>query len=246
LIREELRLELNAMPPQASPRRRLGNRRTRARELAGQYVGSGDASGWFEPLYAEAGGDPHTIPWADLRPNPNLASWLDAQRPRRSGCPALVVGCGLGDDAELLAGSGFRVTAFDISATAITWCKRRFPGSNVAYEMRDLFRPPRAWHRAFDLVVEAYTLQVLPVAVRPPAMRQIAEWVSADGVLLVISRGREPHEPEGQMPWPLTRKELAVFEDAGLMSGRFEDYMDDEKPPVRRFRVSYRRNGGVA
>lgn len=48
-----------------------------------------------------------------------------------------------------------------------------------------------------------YTLQVLPPAARPPAMRRMAEWVASGGVLLVITRGREPDEPEGNMPWPL-------------------------------------------
>ncbi|MCC5670705.1 class I SAM-dependent methyltransferase [Nostoc sp. CHAB 5784] len=45
--------------------------------------------------------------------------------PFASGQKALVIGCGLGDDAEAIASLGFEVTAFDISPTAIAWCQER-------------------------------------------------------------------------------------------------------------------------
>src|SRR5947209_18068479 len=96
-----------------------------ARELANLYVEQGDPKGWFEILYRQARGEAAVIPWADLRPNPHLVEWLS-----RAALPAgraLVVGCGLGDDAELLASLGWSVVAFDISAEAIRWAHQRFP-----------------------------------------------------------------------------------------------------------------------
>ena len=36
---------------------------------------------------------------------------------------ALIIGCGLGDDAIGLENIGFTVTAFDISQHCIDWCK---------------------------------------------------------------------------------------------------------------------------
>ncbi len=198
--------------------------------------------GWFEVLYATAGGDSSIIPWADLAPNPNLVRWLDQQGVAGSGRKALKIGCGLGDDAEELSRRGFVTTAFDISPTAISWCRRRFPRSSVRYSVADLLRPPDEWAQAFDFVLESYTLQVLPSQLRDEATRRVADFVAPNGTLLVIARGREPGEAEGTMPWPLTRQEMAVFRGASLTELHFEDYMDNESPPVRRFRATYGRH----
>jgi hypothetical protein len=72
-------------------------------------------------------------------------------------------------------------------------------------------------------------------------MEKTAELLSPGGVLLVIARGREETEPEGKLPWPLTRAELGAFEGLGLAQESFEDYLDSEEPPVRRFRALYSR-----
>jgi SAM-dependent methyltransferase len=220
--------------------------RATARELAGRHVADGDPLGWFEVLYATSAGDSSSIPWADLSPNPSLVSWLEQESASGSGHRALKIGCGLGDDAEELSRRGFDVTAFDISPTAISWCRERFPKSSVCYVEADLLRPPDAWERGFDFVLESYTLQVLPSELRSEAMHRAAGFVAPGGTLLVITRGREPGEAEGAMPWPLTRQELEVFTKAGLSELRFEDYSDDERPPVRRFRATYARPGAFA
>jgi ubiquinone/menaquinone biosynthesis C-methylase UbiE len=214
--------------------------RATAREIAHKYLDSGDPLGWFEDLYSRAGKDTSIIPWADLEPNPNLIDWLNQQGAPGSG-RAIKIGSGLGDDAEELARRGFETTAFDISKSAIWWSRRRFPQSSVSYIVADLFSAPIEWNATFDLVVESYTLQVLPPNLRADAVRCIASFVVPGGSLLVIARGREPGEPEGKMPWPLTRDELSLFEAQGLREVSFEDYMDREVPPVRRFRVAYRR-----
>jgi SAM-dependent methyltransferase len=212
--------------------------RATAREMAHIHLDAGDPLGWFEDLYSKAGEDPSIIPWADLEPNPNVVNWLDQHAPAGSGL-ALKVGSGLGDDAEELARRGFRTTAFDISESAILWSRRRFPQSSVSYLVADLFSAPRKWQGKFQFVLESYTLQVLPPDLRPEAIRCIASFVAPGGRLLVISRGREPTDPEGKMPWPLTRDELALFEAHDLKQTLFEDYMDGEEPPVRRFRVAF-------
>jgi SAM-dependent methyltransferase len=208
--------------------------RSAARELAAKHLGQGDPLGWFDLLYRAAEGQRAVIPWADLRPNPHLAEWLSfaALSPGR----ALVIGCGLGDDAELLASRGWSVVAFDISAEAIRWARERFPQSAVEYQVVDLFDAPGDWRHQFDLVVEAYTLQVLPPALRARAVPLIADWVAVGGLLCLIARGRGESDPPGQMPWPLTEAEVRAFVQTGLNCERFDDYMDREEPAVRRFR----------
>jgi len=210
-----------------------------ARKLAKEYIDRGDALGWFEALYAQR--DVKVIPWADQKVNPNFEEWLVQKRIQGNGKKALKIGCGLGDDAERLAGLGFDVTAFDVSPTAIGWCKRRFPESKVRYLVHDLFNPPQEWERAFDFVLESYTLQVLPPDLRGRAIQCIADFVASVGTLLVIARGRKPEEPKGEMPWPLIREELEGFKAQGLKDVSFEEYLDREDPPVRRFRAEYRR-----
>jgi SAM-dependent methyltransferase len=217
------------------------NARTNAQSLAKTYLAKGDPTGWFDALYSQAQGDEARIPWADLKPNPNLLGWLD--REPRGWNRALTVGCGLGDDAEELARRGSQVTAFDISKTAIDWCGRRFPKSPVDYRVADLLHPPLEWRRAFDFVFECYTLQVLRPALRRFAVTRLAEFVAPGGTLLAICRGRGENEPEGDMPWPLTKLELQrLMSGSGLREVDFEDYYDQETPPARRFRVQYVRS----
>ncbi len=215
--------------------------RSRARELAAEYIDKGDPLGWFEALYREAEGGETVVPWVDRAANPHLIDFGKAHPLEGSGKSALVVGSGLGDDAEQFAAWGFKTTAFDISQTAVEACRKRFPNSTVEYVAADLLKPPSAWSRQFDFVFEAYTFQVLPPELRRVAMLKTAEFLRPGGMLLVVARGREKTEPEGKMPWPLTRAEIAAFAGIGLAEQSFVDYLDSEEPPVRRFRAAYRR-----
>jgi SAM-dependent methyltransferase len=214
----------------------------KARQLAAESLNSGDPVSWFERLYAEANGKPEIIPWTDMRANSNLTSWLGQNAAGLRRGRALVIGCGLGDDAEALSQVGFDVIAFDVSPTAIRWCQRRFPASKVQYCVEDLFHPPFHWASSFDFVLESYTLQVLPASVRGEAQRKIASLVAPQGCLLIICRGRDDGDDEGNMPWPLTMDELRALLAFGLEQRRFEDYLDGETPPVRRFRAEYHRS----
>ena len=213
--------------------------RTRARELAAEYVRKGDPTGWFDVLYKEAEAGKSIVPWADRGASPGLIEFWKINPQATDGRTALVIGCGLGDDAEQLSDWGFATTAFDISETAIRTARKRFPNSAVNYSVADLFAPPAGWNRNFDFVFEANTVQALPVSVRPRAIQGIAAFVRPGGKLLAIVRGREPNEPEGQLPWPLTRAEMGEFRRAGLEEESFEEYFDTEDPPARRFRGLY-------
>jgi SAM-dependent methyltransferase len=217
--------------------------RARARELAAEFLRKGDPTGWFEALYKEGEDGKSVVPWADGQKNPHLEEFWKAHPQKTEGKSALVIGCGLGDDAEQLAEWGYKTTAFDISETAIRTAQKRFPKSRVEYCVADLLNPSESWKGMFDFVLEVYTVQALPKEFRSRAIGKVASFVGLGGSLLVLARGREVDEPEGQMPWPLTRAELAEFVRAGFTEHSFEDYFDTEEPPARRYRVFYSRPG---
>src|SRR4051812_17329169 len=217
------------------------DKRATARALAARAVDDGEPLRWFEELYAAADRGDAVVPWADLAPNPVLVRELDGLAVE--GLRTLVVGCGYGDDAALLAEAGASVTAFDVSPSAIAHCRERFPDLDVTWETASATRPPREWESAYDLVVEIFTLQVLPPAERELAGIALGRCVAPGGRLFVYCRAREPEDPPGTMPWPLTTDEVHALATDGLVVERFEDFLDDEEPPVRRLLAVLRRTG---
>jgi SAM-dependent methyltransferase len=195
----------------------------------------------FESIYAEAGTDFGAIPWADLAPNPTLTRWLQ-QAPPGAGARGLIVGCGLGDDAEELARRGVATTGFDVSATAIARCHERFPDSPVAYVVADVFALPTEWQGRFDIVIEIRTLQSLPPGTREDAARSIAATLGPYGKLLVSCFARGDGEPVGTRPWPVSLAELRAFEYAGLEQIRFEETPHGDHG--RTFTITYLRPPG--
>lgn len=215
--------------------------RERVQQLAGEHLRAADPTGWFEALYAASNRKADEIPWADLRPGELFMQWVERHAACLTGRRALVVGCGLGDDAEALAAAGCTVTAFDIAPTAIAWARERFPASKVDYQAADLFQLPPAWHGRFDFVLERYTLQALPQEVRARGPAALAANLAPGGRALVICRLREHDETVTGPPWPLTRDELNLFVAAGLAEESVEIVWDDEQPPVRRAVAVYRK-----
>ena len=59
---------------------------------------------WFDELYHMADRDSKMIPWAKMAPNHIMMDWV--QKNCQSG-RALIIGCGLGDDAIGLERLGF-------------------------------------------------------------------------------------------------------------------------------------------
>jgi len=231
-------------------------RRARARELAAEFADRGDNFGWFEAFYAEASGDNEQIPWADLEPNKFFKTWADDVELKGDGRTALVVGCGLGDDAKFLDDLGFKVTAFDISPTAIEWAKRLHADTDIQFEVADLFAPPKDWiasnppataggtdkNPGFDFVLEIYTIQPLPMEMRERVIDSIAAFVADDGELVIVTRGREDDEEPVQLPWPLSRSDLSGFDAHGLKQTDFRIFDGDESTPEPRWVVQYKKS----
>ena len=218
--------------------------RERQQRIAASRAGrraaaDGEPTAWFDPLYAAAqqADDPESVPWVDLAPNRVLRAWLAETAPAPTRC--LVIGSGLGDDAALLAEAGHAVTAFDVAPTAVAWSRRRFPHLPIDWTVARLEDPPAAWVRGFPLVVEVYTVQSLPLAVRRDTCAACARLVAPGGRLVAVARGRDDAEtdPKGP-PWPLSQAEMGWFAVDGLAVERLDALPDpDDARTLRRLGV---------
>ena len=210
-----------------------------ADRLANESVGRGDPTGWFEELYAAGESGEVTMAWDRSEPQPLLADWTRAADLDGTGRRAIVVGCGLGADAEHLAGLGFSTAAFDLSPTAIRTARSRNPDSTVDYRVANLLELPEEWRQAFDLVVEIYTVQALPRELREQAVSAVAELVAPGGTLLAIQAVLAADDDGSGPPWPLTRDEIASFARHGLSEARLEEHHDADG--IARWRAEFTR-----
>ncbi|HSV37599.1 MAG TPA: class I SAM-dependent methyltransferase [Nocardioidaceae bacterium] len=178
--------------------------------------------GMFEAIYTGADAGAAKPPWDYGAPRPQLVEWAEAQDLAGGGREALVVGCGYGSDAEFLASLGFRTTGFDFAPTAIAGARRKHPDTEVTYLVADVLDLPREWQGRFDLVVESLTVQSMPPEQHTAAARNIAGLVAPQGTLLVLAITREEDTEVTGPPWPLTRSEVEVFANGGLVLRRLE------------------------
>jgi SAM-dependent methyltransferase len=220
--------------------------------LAAASLAAGDPTGWFEQLYVEAEAGEAEVPWDRPAPTALLVEWAAQAGPAGSGPAgsglvgagkrAVVVGCGLGRDAEFVAGLGFATTAFDISETAVRVARGRHTGSPVDYRVADLLELPGEWRHGFDLVVESNNVQALPRSLRERATAAAGSLVAPGGTLLVVAAAATAWGADGP-PWPLTRDEVSAFGVGGLHQESAESIPAPDDPLVMRWRAVFRRAG---
>lgn len=190
-----------------------------ASSLGARAVREGEPTRWYDEVWSAGERGEVGVPWDRREPHELLAGWLpDWLRARGSGGGrAVVVGCGLGADAELLAARGFGTTAFDISPAAIRLARARHPGSQVDYRVADLLDLPADLVGSHDLVVEIYTIQALHPTVRPRAVKAVRRLLAPGGTLFVVQIVREDdEEPTDEPPWLLDRAEMQGFAGVGV------------------------------
>ncbi|MBJ28597.1 MAG: SAM-dependent methyltransferase [Euryarchaeota archaeon] len=179
--------------------------REKMMEIFNRALLSEEPLSWFEELYSDSKRDREKIPWDWTEPHPFVVDWAKENRPVGK---ALVVGCGLGEDAAFLSSLGLEVTAFDISETAVAWAKQIHHESNIDWAVANLLELSDSWMGAFDLVLEVHIIQAIPKQIGELASNRLAPLVSDSGFLVCIGKLAETKEgPEGP-PWPLSMEEI--------------------------------------
>jgi len=140
-------------------------------------------AGFWDGLYA--GGNDG---WELGTHAPALEDWLNAGGAFEAGpAPRVAVpGSGRGHDARLLARRGYRVSAFDFAAAAVTEARRlaAADGVAVAVERRDIFTLGRDFVGAFDGVWEYTCFCAIDPARREEYARVLHTILRPGGLLL--------------------------------------------------------------
>jgi SAM-dependent methyltransferase len=173
-----------------------------------QAVADGDPTRWFEEIWSAGVRDELDMPWDRTSPNPIVVARVGPGAGRR----AVVIGAGLGADAEFVASQGYDTVAFDIAESAVYAARRRYPRSTVDYRVANLLELPPGLVGVFDLVVEVYTVQALPQSLRAEAVAGVRRLAAPGGRVIVVQMFREDTEPvTAHPPWLLNRAEMESF-----------------------------------
>ena len=191
----------------------------------------------FEEMYKKHENNHENIPWARKDVNPLLQTHLDEKSEHRG--KALVIGCGLGDDAYALDKAGYDVVAIDISQTALDMAQSRFTDSNIVFEKQDIFDMSDKYFEYFDFVFESLTIQSLPRKFRKQMINAIADAVRKGGELLVVTY--EYNGNNDGPPWPLTREEIDIFKTTALEEHTFDIVLEESQISQSKFKVLYKK-----
>ena len=156
----------------------------RGDELASESIARGRADRVVRPAVRRGRGRSRVHAVGPHDPARDVREWAAARSLDGTGKEAVVVGCGLGADAEYAASLGFATTAFDVSTTAVELALARNPGTTVDYRVADLLALPHDLPGRFDLVVEIFTLQALPDPPRAAAAAAVRSLVAEGGTML--------------------------------------------------------------
>lgn len=114
--------------------------------------------------------------------DPWLQRWLALAVSHAGDGPVLEIGCGHGDDTAVLAGAGLKVTAFDLSRTAVAVARARVPSAGI--ECRDIRDPFPLGEAAAGLVVASLSLHYFGWEETVAIVQRIRQVLRPGGLLL--------------------------------------------------------------
>lgn len=195
-------------------------------------VADGHPTRWYEEVWSAGARGVVPMPWDRDEPHDLLTRHTRGFD--GTGRRAVVVGAGLGADAEHLAGLGFATTAFDIAPSAVGTARGRHPHSSVDYRVADLLDLPEDLVGSFDLVVEIFTLQALHGSVRQRAVDGVRRLVAPGGSLFVVQVVRDDDEEVSvEPPWLLDRSEMEELAGDGLVEVSLDRVPNPDHPDAR-------------
>lgn len=141
-------------------------------------------------------------PWDKGQPSPPLVEWFSRHHAQGR---VLVPGCGVGHDVAHLISLGLDVTGLDLSPTAISRAKARYPQYAAHFVQGDLF----AFQGQFDLVVEHTCLCALPPEWRTRYRDAVVSLLKPGGLLVGIWFVNPEMDPgETGPPFGISQEEL--------------------------------------
>ena len=162
-------------------------------------------SAWWEERYRSHGVH------HDASPTPALVAEVADLTPGT----ALDAGCGEGADAVWLAARGWRVTAVDISATALGTARARADAAGVTGRIDWMHADLAEWtpEDRFDLVTSSY---VHPPGSTADLVGRLAVAAAPGGTLLVVGH-QHPEHPTSDSHGPIAESQVAVDDLAAVL-----------------------------
>ncbi|HXU70381.1 MAG TPA: methyltransferase domain-containing protein [Polyangia bacterium] len=145
--------------------------------------------------------------WEIGRAAPPLASWFVTHPSAAAGKRALVIGCGRGHEARMLAAAGADVVAIDFAPEAIAEARllAAKEGVGVDFRVRDLFALGSERER-FELVLEHCCFCAIDPARRQEYVERVAGALVDGGQYVGLLRTR-CNKPEGP-PFSVSPEEV--------------------------------------
>jgi SAM-dependent methyltransferase len=164
-----------------------------------------NAGGPSDPRFWQQAWARPTQGWEIGEAAPPLARWFAAHPP--AGKRALVVGCGRGHEARLLAAGGAEVVAIDFTDEALLEARALAAqaGLRIDFRRRDLFRIGEDPER-YDLIVEHCCFCAIDPARRGEYVEAVAGALVDGGELVGLFRTRA--KPDGGPPFATLPEEL--------------------------------------
>jgi SAM-dependent methyltransferase len=118
-----------------------------------------------------------------------LERWLPLVAERAGGLPILELGCGSGQDSEVLATAGHRVVGIDLSEKRIEGARKRVPSAE--FHRRDLLNPFPV--EKANVVLASLSLHYFPWDVTLRLAKRIHAVLGPGGVLLCRLNSTNDH-----------------------------------------------------